>query len=101
MKSPKIAALCLLFAAFISTNANSIVAEASMSSTKCTVARVAERYITMHYPDFDSIKYPPIIRDNGEVWIVEYQLPEEMIGGTPVIEVEKSSLSVLRAYRTQ
>lgn len=101
MKALKIAALFLLLAALMSTNANSVVAEALMTPTECTVARVAERYITIHYPDFDSIKNPPVIRDKGEVWIVEYQLPEEMIGGTPVIEIEKSSLSVLKAHRTQ
>jgi hypothetical protein len=33
---------------------------------KCTVMRVAERYIALHHPEFDSIESPPILLDNGD-----------------------------------
>jgi hypothetical protein len=79
-------------------NADSVEAEDPM---ECTLARVAERYIALHYPSFDSVKFPPIIRDHGDTWIVEYRLPEGSNGGTPVIEIDKSSLKILRAYHTQ
>ena len=101
MKASNVAALLSLLVASISMNADLVAAETSKTSIECTVARVAERYIATHYPDFDSVKNPPIVRDNGNIWIVEYQLPEGMIGGTPFIEIEKSSFKVLRALHTQ
>jgi hypothetical protein len=101
MKASNVAALLSLLVASISMNVDSVAAETSMTSLECTVARVAERYIATYYPDFDSVKNPPIVRDDGKIWIVEYQLPEGMIGGTPRIEIEKGSFKVLRALHTQ
>ena len=80
---------------------DSAEAEKPLTGIECTVARVAERYVAIHYPDFDSVRSPPIIRDKGNMWEVEYLLPETMIGGTPVILIDKSSLKVMRAYHTQ
>jgi hypothetical protein len=74
---------------------------ASQESKECLVARIAERYIALHYPDFDSIRTPPIVHDKGTFWEVEYQLPEGTIGGTPVVLIDKATLRVIRAYRTQ
>jgi hypothetical protein len=101
MKASNVAALLSFLVASISMNVDLVAAETSKTSIECTVARVAERYIATHYPDFDSVKNPPIVRDNGKIWIVEYQLPEGMIGGTPRIEIEKGSFKVLRALHTQ
>jgi hypothetical protein len=101
MKALNVAVLLSFLVASISMNVDAVAAETSMTSIECTVARVAERYIATHNPDFDSVKNPPIVRDNGKIWIVEYQLPEGTIGGTPVIEIEKGSFKVLRAYHTQ
>jgi hypothetical protein len=101
MKALNVAVLLSFLVASISINVDAVAAETSKTSTECTVARVAERYIATHYPDFDSVKNPPIVRDEGKIWIVEYQLPEGMIGGTPRIEIEKSSFKVLRALHTQ
>jgi hypothetical protein len=101
MKASNVAGLLLFLVASTSLNVDTVAAETSMTPIECTVARVAERHIATHYPDFDSIKNPPVVRDNGKTWTVEYHLPEGMIGGTPVIEIEKDSFKVLRAYRTQ
>jgi hypothetical protein len=101
MKALNVAVLLSFLVASISMNVDPVAAETSKTSIECTVARVAERYIATHYPDFDSVKNPPVVRDNGKIWIVEYQLPEGTIGGTPFIEIEKGSFKVLRAYHTQ
>ena len=93
-----------LFAAilvFIYSISNSLASPESMSPIECEVARVAERYIAIHYPDFDSTKNHPIVNDDGDRWKVAYKLPKGMIGGTPIIIIEKSTLKVLDAYRTQ
>ena len=101
MKASNGAVLLLSIVALLSTHGDFAAAETSTTPIECTVKRVAERHIAIHYPDFDSIKYPPIVRDDGTIWTVHYQLPAGTIGGTPVIEIEKGSFKVLRAYRTQ
>ena len=72
-----------------------------MTPTECAVARVAERYVAAHYPDFDSIKNPPIVRAKGDTWEVEYELPRGVLGGTPVVIIEKATLEVSRSFQTQ
>jgi hypothetical protein len=64
---------------------------------KCTVMRVTERYIALHYPEFDSIESPPILLDNGDSRLVYYKLPEDTLGGTPEVIIDKRALKVLRA----
>jgi hypothetical protein len=54
-----------------------------------------------HYPEFDSINNPPIVRDNGDTWLVYYKFPEDTLGGTPEVIIDKRLLKVLRAYHTQ
>jgi hypothetical protein len=79
----------------------SLAAEVVMSSKECDVIRVAERYVSGHYPDFDTLKYPPVVTDGKDRWVVSYQLPVERLGGTPVIEIAKGTLAILKTYRTQ
>jgi NTF2 fold immunity protein len=76
-------------------------ADVILDSVECTVARIAERQIAQKYPNFDSVRFPPIVRNKGTTWEVEYQLPITMIGGTPVITIDKASLKVLRPDHTQ
>nr|WP_041756174.1 YbbC/YhhH family protein [Bradyrhizobium sp. ORS 278] len=73
----------------------------SMKSPQFTAARIAERYLAVHYPAFDTIAMPPIVDDEGDVWKVSYELPPNMAGGNPVIVVEKTSWKVLRVYHEQ
>jgi hypothetical protein len=72
-----------------------------VTTNECVIARIAERYLVTHYPDFDSIRNPPVVRDMGALWEVHYKLPDGQIGGTPIIEVEKSSLKIVRVLRGQ
>ena len=66
-----------------------------------SISRVAERHIAIRYPDFDSVKNAPIIYDKGDAWEVEYELSKGVIGGTPVVVIEKGTLKVLRSFHTQ
>jgi NTF2 fold immunity protein of polymorphic toxin system component len=95
--------ILLLMAALVTgvISQDSVAEEVSMSPADFKIVRVAERYIAVHYPEFDSIKNPPILQDKGDVWEVEYQLPDGVIGGTPVVVIDKKTLKVLRSYRTQ
>lgn len=75
--------------------------EKSMTTTECTILRIAERYIATHYPDFDSTHTKPAVKDLGDKWEVTYDLPEDMLGGTPVVIIDKHNSKILRAYHTQ
>jgi NTF2 fold immunity protein len=96
---PVALAFVVMASAFVSQR--SIAKEGSMAPMERAAARVAERYVTTHYPGFDTIKNPPIVHDNGDVWEVEYELPSRVIGGTPVVVIEKATLKVLRSFQTQ
>jgi hypothetical protein len=101
MKISSPVALVLMLVASTFSSQHSIANEDSMRATDCTVARIAERYIAIRYPDFDSVKNPPIVRDRGDSWQVEYELPKGVIGGTPIVVIEKTTLRVLRSFQTQ
>jgi hypothetical protein len=82
-------------------SSNAIAQEASLKSPQFTAARLAERYLATHYPDFDSIRSPPVVNDKVSAWEVSYELPPNFSGGTPVILIDKTSLRILQAYREQ
>lgn len=71
------------------------------TDTRCTIFRIAEQYVATHYPDFDTVKNPPTLKDNGSAWEVFYELPPTMLGGTPVVVIDKGTMKVTRAYHTQ
>jgi len=103
MRSPKIRMpFALVFGSLmILASPDAIAKEVSLNSAQFTAARVAERYLAMYFPEFDTIEMPPIVNDEGSVWKVYYELPPNMYGGTPVILVEKTSWKVLRVYHEQ
>jgi NTF2 fold immunity protein len=73
----------------------------SITSAECSVMRVAERHIALHFSDFNSVESPPILKDTGDTWLVYYKLPEDTLGGTPEVIIDKRTLKVVRAYHTQ
>jgi len=82
-------------------SSHAIAQEVVLKSPEFTAARVAERYLATHYPDFDSIRSPPVVNDKVGAWEVSYELPPNFSGGTPVVLIDKISLEILRAYREQ
>ena len=57
---------------------------------------VAERY-----PDFSPVRKTPTVTEDGNTWVFTYELPADMLGGAPVVVLNKADLSVVKAYRTQ
>lgn len=69
---------------------------------KGKLLEVAKNYIEEQEPDWkQSLALPALVADRGKYWEVSYQLPPTNIGGTPVVEIDKTSLKVLKAYHTQ
>lgn len=78
----------------------SMAAEKPMT-TESELVAIAGEYVATHYPDFDSSRTKPVVKDLGSKWEVSYVLPQDTLGGTPVVEIDKGSSKVLRAYHTQ
>jgi hypothetical protein len=92
--------LASLVALSIWSNGTS-AAEVIVSSVESTVARIADREIALKMPEFDSVKFPAVVRDAGNQWEVDYKLPDGVIGGTPVVVIDKKTLAPVRIYKTQ
>lgn len=78
-----------------------VMSEPINRKVACVIERLAERYVVVHFPEFDTMKYPPKVFDEGTRWRVEYVFPQDMVGGTPIIFIDKKSLKVIDAYHTQ
>jgi hypothetical protein len=94
-------AAAFVAAALVFISPRLIVREVSMTPTEGAVARVAERHVAIRFPEFDTVKNPPAVYDKGDSWEVEYVLPSGMLGGTPVVVVQKATPNVLRSIHTQ
>jgi hypothetical protein len=66
-----------------------------------SAVQVAHDYVAARFPEFDTTKNPPVVHDYGDSWEVEYDLPKDTLGGTPVVIVDKRTLTVLRSFHTQ
>lgn len=62
---------------------------------------IAENFIADRYKDFDKQGKKPTLTDRGDHWEFTYELPEDMIGGAPVVIVDKRTMKIVRSYRTQ
>ena len=61
----------------------------------------AELFVAAKYPDFDKSGKRAVARTIGDQWEVTYELPEGMLGGAPVVLVDKKTGRVIRSFRTQ
>ena len=62
---------------------------------------LAEKFVTERYPDFDKCNKKPFLTDLDDRWEFTYELPEDMIGGAPVVIIDKQSMKIIHTYRTQ
>jgi hypothetical protein len=75
-------------------------AEAGPEGQLLSVARV---YLEVHHPDWveETYRLPCRILDEGDYWEVRFQLPENMVGGTPVVQIDKITMKVIKAFHEQ
>ena len=75
-------------------------AEAGPEGQLLSVARV---YLEVHHPDWveETYRLPFMILDEGDYWEVRFQLPENMVGGTPVVQIDKTTMKVIEAFHEQ
>lgn len=72
-----------------------------LGTVESKIAMIGDRAVATHYPGYDRKKYPISITQDRNVWIFQYQLPENMIGGTPVVKIDKKTLDVVKVYESQ
>jgi hypothetical protein len=75
--------------------------QTTMSQPGCDFAKVAEDYIVRRFPSFDPTGKRLVMSDMGDSWEVTYRLPEYMLGGAPVVSIDKQTCAVVRVTRTQ
>jgi hypothetical protein len=74
---------------------------ASMDDGREKAIAAGREFVKLRYPDFVEDRKTPIVTDKGDIWEFTYRLPDDMLGGAPVVIFKKSDLSVKESYRTQ
>ena len=62
---------------------------------------VGREFVKLRFPDFVETRKTPVATDKGDTWEFTYQLPSDMLGGAPVVIINKADFSVKESYRTQ
>jgi hypothetical protein len=78
-----------------------ITMERSMDTTEQSLMSAAEQAVLSKWPDFKTDGKKPVLKDMGEHWEFTYQLPPTMLGGAPVVIIDKKTKSISQIYRTQ
>ncbi|MEA2991911.1 MAG: hypothetical protein QOD40_831 [Alphaproteobacteria bacterium] len=73
----------------------------TMSQPKCDLLRVAQEYIAKRYPSFDPAGQKLVISETENLWELTYELPKGMLGGAPIITIDKRTCTIVRAEHTQ
>ena len=78
---------------------------AKSATQPATPGEIGARYLREHYPDWAKDEadshHPEVLLDRGTYWEYTFELPANVIGGVPVVEIDKQTLKVLKAYHTQ
>lgn len=72
-----------------------------MSQQKCDPPKNADAYIAKHFPSFDTSGLTPRVSEQDTVWEVTHDLPDGVLGGAPVVAIDKRTCMVVRAWHTQ
>ena len=78
-----------------------ITMERSMDTIEKSLMSTAEQAVIAKWPDFKSEGKKPVLKDMGEHWEFTYELPPTMLGGAPVVIIDKKTKSISQIYRTQ
>lgn len=90
-----------LFAMALSCSLLACESDARAIRTTEEAIRVSDRFVIKEFPEARLKILDKVVRDSGETWVVEYRLPEGYAGGAPIIEIDKSSGRIVKAYSEQ
>ena len=93
-----VAVLCFLFLAVW----NITIAGEIKPMTKEKLLAITKVYLAQNHPSWtESLSLPAVFIDHADYWEVTFELPKGTIGGVPVIQIQKRSYKVTKAYHTQ
>ena len=78
-----------------------MAANESMARPKCNFMAVAKEYIEKRYPSFDAAGLKLLVSENENQWELRYELPAGMLGGAPVIVIDKKTCRVVHSSHEQ
>lgn len=74
---------------------------AELKELDADLKAIAMAAVRERFPDFDANRYPLRVVDGGNHFVVDFVLPPDMIGGSPVVQINKSTRTVIKLFRTQ
>jgi len=72
-----------------------------MEISRQQAVSIVDAFVAAKYPDFDKNKKNIVAKEVDAQWEITYELPSDMIGGAPVVFIDKKTGAVLRSFRTQ
>jgi hypothetical protein len=78
-----------------------ITQERTMNTVEQSLISAAEQAVFAKFPDFKAEGKKPVLQDMGDHWEFTYELPPTMLGGAPVVVIDKRTKSISHIYRTQ
>jgi hypothetical protein len=85
----------------VSASKNEAKETSAMEDGRDKAIAAGREFVKLRYPDFVEDRKTPIATDKGDTWEFTYRLPDDMLGGAPVVIFNKADLSVKESYRTQ
>jgi len=73
----------------------------AMAQPACDPLKIALEYIARRYPNFDSAGLKRVISEHDNLWELTYELPEDTLGGVPIITIDRRTCTIVRAIHTQ
>ncbi len=65
------------------------------------IAQIGDGVVAARYPRYNRKRFPMRITEKGDRWIFDYKLDDNMLGGTPTVEIDKRTFEVVDVYQTQ
>lgn len=73
----------------------------AMPQPKCDFMKVAEDFIAKQFPFFNSTGKTLVISEDDQLREMTYRLPVHMLGGAPIITIDKQACAIVRVQLTQ
>jgi hypothetical protein len=76
--------------------------DSSRKASNERLLEIAKKEIETRHPEWqDELSLKPVFLDETNYWEVTFELPSATAGGTPVVDIDKMTLKVLRVYHGQ
>lgn len=69
--------------------------------TRDAALQAGIKLVAEKFPDFSPDRKTSTVTEDGDTLVFTYELPADMLGGAPVVVLNKADLSVVKTYRTQ